>query len=338
MHATRELRRVRARRTLMTFVAASMLAVSAFAGPATAATPSWEMTVTPLPSQVKPGDVAGYRVVISNPGPSNISQVFLTNALDTTDELVSADPYEILNTAFVSFSQGDCDPVGVRLDCTLGAIRANESATIVVAYATPPAAEQLLVIFEANTTGIAGDAPGSSHGDVLQGIGLTTTNPSDNFGGRFLTTDNLVVSNGLGLGAGNQQSGKVNAPKVGIGVSIEDGTGVSFEGDGCPVTCWSETWALEVDGGAFYGNGFKLEIGVYKDLVETVHGVWHEYDTPHLDGDGNPTITGEDITTKCPKKGSPSSSQIPCFSVSSIGGGDILVTVWLKENGKGGLY
>jgi hypothetical protein len=330
---------MRVRRTLPAFVAASMLATALFAGAATAATPSWNIAVTPLPSQVEPGDVAGYRVVITNIGTSNISQVFLTNALDTTDEPpVSADPYEILDTAYVSTSQGTCDPVGERLDCTLGAIRKNKSATVVVAYATPPSAARLLVIFEANTTGVAGDSPGSSHGDVLQGIGLTTTNPSDNFGGRFLTTDNLVVNNGLGLSADNRQSGTVNAPQLGIGVSIEDGTGVSFDGDGCPVTCWSETWVLEVDGGAVYGNGFKVEVGVYKDLAETVHGVWHEYDTPHLDGDGNPTITGEDITTKCPKKGSPSAGQIPCFSVSNIGGGNILVTVWLKENGKGGMY
>jgi hypothetical protein len=317
---------MRVRRTLMVFVAASMLAVSAFAGTATAATPSWDMTVTPLPGQVKPGDVAGYRVVIRNTGTSNISQVFLTNALDTTDELTSADPYEILDTAYVSTSQGICDPVGVRLDCTLGAIRKNKAATIVVAYATPPTAEQLLVIFEANTTGVAGDNPGSSHGDVLQGIGLTTTNPSDDFGGRFVTVGNQTVSNGLALGTGNLQSTTVYAPKLGIPVTVADGDETTPLV--CPVTCWSETSEIHVDDGAAFNGLFKVEVGIFKDLSQSVSGVYHEFDPGHVP-------SSETITTKCPKHGSP---QTPCFSVTNVGGGDILVTIWLTENGKIGYF
>jgi hypothetical protein len=325
MRATQDLRRMRARRTLITFVATALLAVSAFAGTATAATPSWDMTVTPLPSQVKPGELAGYRVVITNTGTSNISQVFLTNALDTTDDPpVSADPYAILDTAYVSTSQGVCDPVGVRLDCTLGAIRKNKSATVVVAYATTPTAAQLLVVFEANTTGVAGDNPGSSHGDVLQGIGLTTTNPSDDFGGRFVTAGLEDVFNEQTLGTGNLQTTRVGAPALGIGVTVADGAPAS---DWCP-TCTSQSSEVNVNNGATFSNGFKIEIQVSKDLVSgSISTVYHQLDNGNV----------EPITTACPKNGNPNASQMPCFKVKNLPGGHSLVTIWTKSNGKYGM-
>lgn len=326
MRATERNGRVRVWRKLAGIAALVVLASSVVTGGALAATPSWEMSVTPLPSEVKPGDVAGYRVVISNIGTSNISQVFLTNALDTKDGLTAADPYVILPTAYVATSQGSCDPVDERLDCTLGAIRSHKSATIVVAYDTETTWTQLRVIFEANTTGVAGDNPGSSHGDVLQGIGLTTTNESDNFGGRFVTTGNQAVSNELALGPGNLQSTTVRSPMVGIPVTVADGdetTPIT-----CPVACWSETSEIHVDNGAVFNGLFKVEIGIYKDLSKTVHGFYHVFDAGHVPA-------AEDITTKCPKNGTPSS---PCLSVTKLGGGSILVTVWLKENGRGANY
>jgi hypothetical protein len=326
MHTTEGPRRVGTWPKIAVLAALTLLASSIAAGGAVAATPSWNMVVTPLPSQVAPGDVAGYRVVISNTGSSNISQVFLTNALVTKDGLESADPAQILDTVFVTTSQGTCDPVGERLDCTLKAIKSGKSATVIVAYDTDLATSQLRVIFEANTTGVAGDNPGSSHGDVLQGIGLTALNGSGNFGGRFVTAGNSTVANEQALSALNLQSAKVVAPKTGIPVTVADGdqtTPIS-----CPVACWSETVELNVDGGTLYPGLFKLEIGVHKDLSETVHGFYHVFDAGHVPA-------AEDIVTKCPKNGNPNA---PCFSVTKLGGNDILVTVWLKENGKGALY
>ena len=48
-----------------------------FAGVASASPPNWTMTVTKLPGTVSPGATAGYQVVITNNGPSNISQLYL---------------------------------------------------------------------------------------------------------------------------------------------------------------------------------------------------------------------------------------------------------------------
>jgi len=324
-------------------ISALLMLASSIPSAALAATPSWAMDVTPLPAKVSPGAVAGYRVVIRNTGNSNISQVFLTTALQTNaDPPVLADPAAILPIAYVATSQGSCDAVDtiepidpVFLDCTLGAIRAKKSATVTVAYQTSVDWSRLRVIFEANTTGVAGDNPGSSHGDVLQGVGLTEFGDTGgNFGGRFLLGPDLNVSDDVALTASNRQSTKVNAPKSTIGVSVADGDQTTPVV--CPVACWSETSEIHVDQGAFFGSGFKVEIGIYKDLSQTVHGVWHEFDAPRVVG--GVTVTGESIVTKCPKNGIPTSNQIPCFTSVSTGGGNILVTVWLKENGKIGNF
>jgi len=310
-----------------------LLISSAVPGGVLAATPAWHMTVTPNPATVSAGADAGYTVRIFNDGKSNISQVFLTDALDKIGTTDSAIPREILPTTYVSQSQGSCDPAGVRLACALGAIRAGNSATVIVAFSTG-ANTTLQRIFEANTTGVAGDKTGSSHGDVLQEVGTTGTGSGPDFAGRFIVDQNLVVNDSLTLGADNLQSTKVNAPKGAIGVSVKDGTFSLV----CPVACWSQTSEISVGSGALFASGFSVEIGIYKDLSQTVHGVYHEFDAPHLDSNGNPTILGETITATCPKNGTPSAAQIPCFRSTNIGGGNILVTVWLKENGKIGNF
>jgi hypothetical protein len=334
MRASQENGRPRPWRRLAAGAATAMLALSLIGGgTASAATPDWSMAVTPLPASVSPGAVAGYRVVVTNNGTSNISQVFLTNALDTIDPTIvpaaSADPYAILPIAYVSASQGQCDPVDtvapidpVILDCALGAIRSHRSATVVVAYQTDVAWAQLRVIFEANTTGVAGDNQGSSHGDVRQGVGTTQFHGSADFAGAFVLAAGAAVANSQGLGVANLQSTKVNVPGSAIPVTVADGA------DAAPITCptitpcWSETSEIHVNNGASFPSGFSVEIGVYKDLAQTVHSVYHQFDAPIND------IAGETLD-KCPKKGPPSN----CFTVVNAGGGNILVTVWLDVNG-----
>lgn len=285
-----------------------------------AATPNWAVDAVATPAAVSVGADAGFIITISNNGGSNISQVYLTDALRTVSDTdtVFANPQDILPTTFVATSQGTCDPVGVRLSCSLGAIRAHKSATVVVAYTVPTnLVGDFVRIFEGNTTGVAGDKGGSSHGDVRQDAGTTAIGTGDDFAGRFIADDVLIVGDS-DIGPGNNQSTKVTAPKVGIGVSVKDGA--TAPGLVC-TGCWSETSEIHVDGGLIYPKGFKVEIGVYKDLSQTVHGVVHQFD------DG----TSETITTKCSKSSPP--AQVPCFTVNKLAGGSISVTVWLKQNG-----
>ena len=313
-------RRVTAWRKLAALAAGTALALSVIgAGTASAATPGWSMNVTELPAKVTAGENAGYRVQIFNTGKSNISQVFLTQALITSDGLTHAFPGDtILDTTFVSSTQGTCDAAGTRLYCALGAIRANRSATVVVAFSTA-GYDHLVQIFEANTTGVAGDQNNASHGDVLQGVGTTATGTGGNFAGKFITDTTTAVNDEIGLTADNEQSTKVNVPAGARGVSVADGT------DAAPVdcaaagfTCFSETSEIHVDAGASFGSGFSVEIGIYKDLAQTVQRVIHQFD------DGT-----FEVLSKCPKRGTPSN----CFNSANAGGGSILVTVYLTKNG-----
>jgi uncharacterized repeat protein (TIGR01451 family) len=327
MRATEGNRRVSTWRKLAGVIAAAALALSIFGGgTVSAATPSWKMTVTPTPSKVTTGESAGYVVQIFNTGKSNISQVFLTDGLVKLDDGTLAIPAQILPTTFISTSQGTCDSLGTRLNCALGAIRARNSATVTVAFSTGTNSV-LQRIFEVNTTGVAGDNPGSSHGDVLQGVGTTTTGTGDDFAGRFIVDNSVVVNDFLTLGNRNLQSTKVNVPAGAHGVSVADGNDASPID--CPVTtpCWSQTSEVHVDNGATFSSGFSVEIGIYRDLSQTVHGVYHQFDTPHNG------VAGETLSA-CPKHGAPSH----CFTVVKTGAGNILVTVYLTENGKIGNF
>ena len=324
-------RHIRGRLALL---ATLMVALSSIGiGSVSAATPSWQMSVTPTPAKVTTGADAGYVVTIKNTGKSNIAQVFLTDALIHANG-TPAVPDQILDTTFVATSQGSCDPEGTRLNCALGSIRAGRSATVIVAFSTG-ANPTLVRVLEANTTGVAGDNQGSSHGDVLQGIGITATGSGDDFAGRFIGDDVaeiLTVNNSQDLSTTNLQSTKVNAPKGGIGVSVAD------EGETtvitCPatVTCTSPTSEIHIDNGALFSGGFTAEIGAYK-FSGQIRAVYHEFDVPHPDSTGALTVKGE-VLTPCPKNGTPSPNQIPCFKVTNLPGGNTLVLLWLKENGK----
>lgn len=320
---TRTIRRSNIWRNVAALTSLVLLASATITGSAFAATPSWEIDVTELPSTVAPGELAGYEVQIRNTGNANIAQVYLM-----ADALPPA-PGAPLLTAYLVKSQGKCDPVGQKLSCALGAIRSGRSASVTVAYTMSTTPGVLQVAFEANTTGVAGDAPGSSHGDSLVGIGTTTIDGSSDFGGRFVTTGNQAVGNATSLSANNQQSTSVVSPKVGIGVTVRDG---ARDAAFCP-TCWSETSEIHIgDGTGFYPAGFKVVMTIYKDLAQNVKGVYHEFDQPR--GDINNPIVGETIETKCPRRG----TLIPCFSTTNLPGGHTEVTVWLNENGKVGSF
>jgi len=92
----------RARATrLAAVVSAVVVATTMFAGVASAAPPNWTMTVTKLPDTASPGATAGYQVVITNNGPSNISQLYL---VDKVGDSIT------VPTSYVTTTQGTCTP------------------------------------------------------------------------------------------------------------------------------------------------------------------------------------------------------------------------------------
>jgi hypothetical protein len=309
--------RIRKRLVLSATVLVALSAI--LGGTTSAATPSWTTSfVTPTPAKVSAGADAGYVITVINNGSSNISQAYVTDGLDAKDK-TKAIPYGILPTTYIHTTQGSCDPVGVRLWCSLGALRAGDTATVTVAYSTGSNAT-LRRIFEINTTGVAGDTKGNSHGDALQLIATTTTGTGADFSGRFVGSD-LIVSDSQTLGSKNKQFTKVNAPGAAIGVSVaETGNALVCAG------CWSETSEIHVDRGLVQPNGFSGEIGIYKTLAQTVNGFYHKFDAPHANGD-----LGETITTTCSSATTPSA--VPCFLVTPLGNGNLSILFWLNENG-----
>jgi hypothetical protein len=301
--------------------ATMLVAMSAIGGSSiVASTPTWGLSsVVTTPAKVSAGADAGYVLTVVNSGTSNISQAYVTDGLQAKNG-IKAIPAQVLPTTYVTTTQGTCDPVGVRLRCALGALRAGTSATVTVAYSTASYAT-LRRIFEINTTGVAGDAKGSSHGDALQLIATTTTGTGADFAGRFVVGTDQTVSDSQTLGSKNKQWTKINVPATAIGVSVgENGNALACPG------CWSETSEIHVDRGLVYPAGFSGEIGIYKTLAQTVHGFYHQFDTPHVGG-----IEGETVTATCSSATAP--SVVPCFLVVPQGNGNVSVVYWLTENG-----
>jgi len=231
-----------------------------FAGVASAAPPNWTMTVTKLPDTVSPGAAAGYQVVITNNGPSNISQLYLVSKVG--DSIT-------VPTSYVTTTQGTC-PAG-PLSCSFGALNAGSSVTVVVGYTTPGSGSSFNVTFEGNTTGSTfTDVKGRSHGDLLLSDPVITTtalNSNKNFGGFFSTDATHGGGNSDQLNGNNKQSTRLEGLAAGFGGTVSDG---SITPDACipnyvpaPVDCTTldgETSVVNVNHGADVPGGFFVII------------------------------------------------------------------------------
>jgi hypothetical protein len=313
-------------------LATATLIIGAIGGPAiaVAAEPAWTMDVTELPSQVTPGADAGYAVTITNNGTSNIAKVFLANtSFPGEDTGLPPFPNPTPNPVYVSSNK--CEPVSATqpLDCSLGALRAGKSVTVVVGYSTAGVTgDTFRVVFEANTTGATDADGGTSHGDFLRFSGVTTlSTEGGNFAGRFQHSGTAPVANAA-LSAGNNQQTLINPPSGVFGVTAEDGTA-------CDPTelaaCFGETSEIHIgEGGPF--NTFKVVVTIDASLVTQGHSAnnvvaLHVFPFPV---NGEPS---ELIDNKCRiRNGEP--TVVPCILGANAGGGDLQVTVYLDYNGK----
>jgi Domain of unknown function DUF11 len=236
-------------RIIASFASLALLTAALIApGTAAAKTPGWTMTVTPLPGTVSAGAAAGYRVVITNGGKSNIAKLYLTDDRPETPAAATA-------------SQGSCgtDAVTGELSCNLGALRSGKSVTVTVAYMTS-GASPFNVTFEANTSGVSFSDGGTSHGDALRASAATILSTSPNFAGRFTLNTSIIKTNDQ-LGTGNIQSTAIVPPTSGIGVAIEDGPGIIGTSCAGVTTAIGEWSSLDVAGGQTFDQpGFKVTL------------------------------------------------------------------------------
>jgi hypothetical protein len=215
----------------------------ASAGIVQASPPHWVMDVTALPASIQPDANAGYEVTITNNGPSNISALYLVT--QTTDAPIYVD------------DSGDgrnaCTDKDVQLKCSFGALNANESVTVTVAYDVSATAKSYDPGFEGNTTGEAFKDPSRSHGDALVDLDFTgtTVRADKNFGGSFNLVLGGAVFNAQTLTGQNKQATKVENLPSNAAATVEDGPGATG-------TCTTNT---EIDCSKLFGEWSLVNVG-----------------------------------------------------------------------------
>jgi hypothetical protein len=272
------------------------------AGLGTEATPIEPPATSAQPSVVSPGAYVQFSTWARNDDTSTVSQFFLTESYERTIYSV--------NWTRNDGTPGTC-PTTIPLNCSFGQLKPGESIDAVIVLQAISTGTSMPVEFVWSTVGIG-------HGEsfpVQDSVGLNGTN---DFSGRFLVTgDSLTVGDVETLGTNNKQSTIVFSPTGGIGVSVEDGPGVS---SACvPASkCFGETSDIHV------GNGSD-QYGQFKVIVNL-----HSSEIPKGINTNNLIVyhDGEALTTICAD-----TPVADCYSAKKFRWG-IQVTIWLQNNGK----
>jgi hypothetical protein len=179
MRANQGNRHVRTWRKSASILAGSLLALSVLGGTVQAAAPKWpvghgtDYLADPAPesgassSSVTAGKTVGFFEWLRNPGPNNISQLYLNVTTDPVASVVGA-AWTIEDNAGTVVGQGTCVSTAAAL-CSFGALNAGQTVYVTAAFTTSGAladGTKQNVRFEFNSTGIP---PGGnkSHGDVV---------------------------------------------------------------------------------------------------------------------------------------------------------------------------
>jgi hypothetical protein len=284
-----------------------------------------------LPSSVFPGRAAGYSFIIRNDGPSNISQLFLT------DSRFKDDPTNAVPVYLAGDRVGLCqtDPY---LYCPFGALNADTQITVTIAYKTlNDGSPTFPVTFQLNSTGNTfsdnkNNNTGNSHGDTKELTLTTTLNGGKNFDGGF-NTDGSVVTNVTDLGKKNIQSGAITPPAGALNkpVTVEDG--LPENTFICPTTntdCankFGEWTRLNVDKGNPFSAGFKVVLTIWGPAVPSGATV-DTIDLIHVLDDGSI----ERIDTRCSTATLPTVANVECITVTKVGK-NFQIVAWLTRNG-----
>jgi hypothetical protein len=309
-------------RTLMAGALSLSLLAALMAMPAVvmAGVPNWVIlpdndtdanSVTELPAKVEPGENAGYSVTIRNNGPSTISQLFAFTGEGTPV------------AEFAAASQGACSPADEAFFCSLGALPAGATVTIVGAFATPTEGTSFSVDFFFNTTGLGTGDGDSSHGDELQATGTTVLSQDPNFAGGFSTELAETESNGAISGT-NLVSTSLTAPdgQKNLILTVADETALS-DNPAC-TGCIYPAFTAELhlgDGSASFGL-MTVVIDYQKNLWKTAN--FNKLSVVHIHDD----LTRHEIpfSSSC-------SGEVECATFTNLPGGHGQVTLYLAQNG-----
>lgn len=253
------------------------------------------------PTTVSPGSRVQFSIWARNDDTSTVSQFFLT---ETTGRTVYSASWSKSNG-----TTGSC-AASTPLSCSFGQLKPGQSIDAVIVLQTPMSGASMPVNFVWSTVGIG-------HGDsfpVADSVGL---NGTDDFSGRFLVSSDSPVVGNVGVSTGNKQSTTVYSPATGIGVTVQDGPGVS---SACvPTTkCFGETSDIHVGNGSAQYGQFKVVVNLHSSAIPK--GVSANNLKVYHDGAA--------ITTICAD-----TPAADCYSVTKFKWG-FQVTIWLLHNGK----
>jgi hypothetical protein len=311
----------RTRRLLGALALTSTLFGLALAGPVSAKkAPLTVVATNASPSVVTQGQLGAFHFVVSNPGPSNISQLYLT-------EKSGANLYQV-----VGDRSSGCNTSG-QLLCNFGALNAGASFTFDVALIAP-SVSTWHVDFEFSSTGyvLGGN---NSHGDLFSSpfdvVTASTSDTVDAAGTYVWDAAHQSFHNGLALGNNNKQSTSVSVFDTTFPASAADGANAfAFTcgtGFNCPGTFFGQVSQVDVDNGTDHLIHIVLQLYKPGKNPSNVNGVYHQW----TDGTGTHE---ERITTVCDGGNPPGT--VPCFLATKLGSNNLQLDIWAPHNGKYG--
>lgn len=300
-------------------------------GSVAAKNPSWDIQIVKLPPVVGAGHDAGYRVTVSNAGPSNINTLSMTVTPASTP---TAAPTYFSGLSWNFGAHGSCTGTGPGgsgpLTCDLGTLTAGQSTTFTVAYNVPTGSTGSFDVTVAiqSGSGNTGTDPGTSRGDAFSKTASTGISSSTNFDAGFVV-DDLAYSTTGTLGRGNKQNSTVEVTDTLLTVTVADGNQAIAPTCTDPAcnSAFGEWTNLGVPGNT---NLIKVTLNIWGGAVPGGVSTDQIY-LIHVLDNGTVQVIGDDLSERCdPATGVPNNPQ--CVTVTKIGS-NYRIVGWLFQNG-----
>jgi len=335
------LNRTHANRLTAAFAVASLAAALIAPLGALAAPPKgWAIDSTNLSSDgVSAGSTAGFRVVVKNTGPSNISSLFLLAGQNRDATTLIIDPTVYIEAHDASGSV-NCVPANGTL-CDFGAVPPGREIDVTVAYKVSFAYGGQDIWFGLNTTGVVSGA-NSSHGDVLSTLETVKILPAElsaDEAGKWTTQGNDSLANAPVGGTNLQQTGLHGLASF-IGTYVQDGSATSLAcskatGKAKP---FGQCSKVSVAGGQSQAAPFQITITIAKSQLPSNLSlskvvVYHTLDNGVTD------VIGDIAAERCPGGTAATNIGQGCIDPSLDAAGNLVINVWVTRNGgfRGGL-
>jgi hypothetical protein len=312
--------------TVLTVASLALMLVGV--GGVSASNPTWAIDIQRLPVTVGAGHEAGYRVTVSNAGPSNINTLSMKV---TTPVTPNAAPSYFSGLAWNFGDHGGCTGTGPGgsgpLACDLGTLSATQAVTFTVAYHVPTGTTGTfdLTVAIQSASGNTNPDGGHSRGDAFSKTASTGIGNSQTFDGGF-SIDGATYQTTGNLGRNNKQSTTLETTDQFIPVTITDGV-ATYPCNSTDTQCsrligeWS---VLDVNGGVSQ-NPIKVTLLIWGGSVPGGLSTTDIY-LIHADG------TGAETAVQPPCDGTPPTNADGLVSDTKVGS-NYQIVAWLAHNG-----